>query len=420
MSELRVVHVCAYDRGGAANAALRLHRDLLATGVDSQMVVATKTVSDSTVHEVPGVLHRLIWPHVHRIDYHLGHFWCGERRRFSGLSAIPGFAASFIESLQPDIVHLHWVAHSFLSIGQIGRIPHPVVWTLHDLWPLTPGYGYRIEAGDALPGIDPFLPLLPMAPYQRLAQHIWNRKLRDWRAMNSVVVGPSRWISEEAKRSAVFKGREIHTIPYSVPLDVFHPSDRIAAREILRLPKHGPLILFGADRTSPRKGPDLFEQALERIPPAQGHADDQRPTIVLFGRESRQWLRDCRFAVIRFDAITDMSRVAKLYAACDVFVCPSREDNLPNTVIESLACGTPVVGFRIGGLPDMVQHEVNGMLAAPFDTDELARGIVAAIASERAEGTLGRNARSFAEERYGPEKTSLEYLKLYRTLFPCR
>ena len=412
MSALRVVHANTYDCGGAAQAGLRLHHALLAAGVESRFVVAGKSGEDPTVIEAPGRLHRWLWPLTPRLDYRIARLLAPWGPKPWGSSMLPGSAFSFIESLRPDIIHLHGVSHGFLSIAQIGRLTRPVVWTLHDLWALGPGYGYRIEAEAALQSVEPFQPLVVGAPFHRLARNIWNRKLRHWRRLNLTLVAPSRWLAEEARRSEIFRGRPVLTIPYSVPLQRFRPIDRVSARTALGLPQDRPLLLFGAaGADAPRKGADLLGAALSLLTRSR---PDLR--VVVFGPASEAWLRDCPIEVHRLGAISDEDDLARVYAACDLFACPSREDNLPNTVLESLACGTPVVGFRVGGLPDLVQDGINGFLAAPFDTAELAKNIQCVLDLADAGPSLGAAARRLAEERYSPGQTSLRYLPLYREL----
>lgn len=412
---MRVVHACTYDRGGAANAALRLHRGLLAAGVDSTVVVGRKTIDDPAVLAVPGLLYRGNPTLAARLEYRLGRCFCPFGPKPWGPAILPGSALKFIDSLRPDIVHLHWVSHGFLSIGQIGRIRAPLVWTLHDMWALTPGYGYRVEPGPALKSIGAFEELMPGPPFVRLARNVWQRKLRAWRQLGAAIVAPSHWLAEEARRSEVLRGCQVRTIPYSVPLDVFRPRDRVEARRSLGLPEDRPLILFGADGAGGfRKGGDLLAAALVRVREQFAHLGAP-PLLVVFGPVEAEWADATGCEARALGAIEAPERLATVYAACDVFACPSREDNLPNTVLESLACGTPVVGFRVGGLPDLVEDDRNGFLAAPFDIDELGAALLRAWREEACDGRLGRAARAMAEERWNEPAVTARYLELYRT-----
>ena len=410
---MKVVHACTYDRGGAANAALRLHRDLLAAGVESTMVVARKTVPDTTVMEVPGLLYRGNPTLAARLEYRLGRLFCPFGPKPWGPALLPGTALRFIQSLRPDVVHLHWVSHGLFSIEQIARIRAPLVWTLHDMWALTPGYGYRSEPGPALKSIEAFSPLMPGAPFARLARNVWQRKLRAWRHLGAAIVAPSEWLAEEARRSEVLQGCSVRTIPYSVPLDVFRPQDRAVARRELGLPVDRPLVLFGADDSGGfRKGADLLVAALVKL---RG-LSSMRPALVIFGASKIDGLRDSGIEVFPCGAISDPAQLARLYAACDVFACPSREDNLPNTVLESFACGTPAVAFRVGGLPDLIQHGVNGFLAAPFDPADLCKALGEALIAEHADGRLGRAARLTAERNHSGPSVTRSYRDIYERL----
>ncbi len=411
---MKVVHACTYDRGGAANAARQIHRGLLAAGVDSTLVVGWKTIDDATVREVPGGLCRGSPSLAARIEYRLGRWFCPFGPKPWGPALLPGTALRFIERLRPDVVHLHWVAHGFLSIEQIGRIRAPVVWTMHDMWPLTPGYGTRLEAIAGLPSLAPFQPLMPGPPFHRLGRNVWQRKLRAWRDLDAVLVSPSEWLAEEARCSEVFRGRRVVTIPNPVALDVFRSGNRAALRREFALPADRPLVLFGSDAGAGfLKGGDFLAAALAKVGTRMG-GPARRPLLVIFGTTDPEWARASGCEVVALGMIDSPARLASLYAACDVFACPSRGDNLPNTVLESLASGTPVVGFRVGGLPDLVEDGVNGFLATPFDTDELAEALIRTWTVESRDGSLGRAGRARAEERWSSARVSEQYRELYR------
>lgn len=374
------------------------------------MIVGRKTCVDETILEVPGWIHRSIRDWVPRVEYRLARLLCPFGPKPWLPACIPGFAFRFLEHLRPDIVHLHWPRHGLLSIEQIGKLKSPVVWTLHDLWPLTPGYEYRIEC---MEDFGPFQALIPEGRLHRLATNIWKRKLRAWRNLNLSIVAPSEWMAEEARRSDVFTNRDIRLIPNTVPLEVFRPSrDRAAIRRKLGFPSDRTVLLFGADGgESPRKGGDLLVNTLREL-------ELQVPDVCLayFGGGNMPWLKGLNIEAFALGRICEPSLLAEIYSGADVFVCPSREDNLPNTVIESLACGTPVVGFRIGGMTDLVQDDVNGFLAAPFDTKELAHCIVRSISANRKDRRLSQTARNLAEQRYSSDRVTKQYSELYASL----
>jgi glycosyltransferase involved in cell wall biosynthesis len=202
-------------------------------------------------------------------------------------------------------------------------------------------------------------------------------------------------------------------IPYPINLDVYKPLSQHCARESLGLPLDRKLVLFGADRgsaTGSRKGFDLLKKALWELHERRSDFD-----IVLFGQR-RFPLEDLPPVVAHFPgSMSDDVSLALLYSAADVFVAPSRQDNLPNTVIESLACGTPVVAFNIGGMPDMIQHSGNGYLAAPFDVGDLAQGIHLTIdlaVSDR--DALSERCRQSALQSFSPNSVAKSYQEIYR------
>ncbi len=405
---MKVVHLCSYDRGGAANGALRLHHALLAAGVDSRLVVSRKTRNDPTILEVPGLWQRgLAWLSP-KLENRIARLLCPTGPRPFGTTRVPGRVLPLLEKLAPDIVHLHWIVCGLISIEQVGRIERPIAWTFHDLWPLGPGYGTRVGLFD---DVKPLQPLMPTGPLRRVAENVWRRKLRHWAGLDISAIAPSAWMAAEAKASALFQKREIDVIPYTVPLEVFRPPpDRAAVRRKLGLPQNAPLILFGADSGGdPRKGGDLLAEAMRCLA-----AKGVRAAVAIFGGFQAAWLHGLGFEVFSLGRMEDEPALAEVYGAADVFVCPSREDNLPFVVIESLACGTPVAGFRIGGMPDMVEDGVTGFLAPPFDTNALAEAILAVL--EQPDDRLRRGARAFAERQFHPHGIVERHHAIYARL----
>jgi len=222
------------------------------------------------------------------------------------------------------------------------------------------------------------------------------------------IVTPSRWLAEVARQSSLFNGRRIEVIPNGLDTDTFKPIDHRVARQYLDLPPNEPVLLFGAHwLPDPRKGGDLLSEALSRL--------DMPCTLLTFGEGQFPLENASRVTVRPLGSLTDNMSLAMAYSAADAFVCSSREDNLPNTVAEALACGTPCIAFDINGLPDMIEHQKNGWLARPFDPADLADGI-RWLARHPQPDQLRRAAREKAVSEYSMPLMEERYAALYTDL----
>lgn len=265
------------------------------------------------------------------------------------------------------VVHLHWVGAGLLRIDELAKIQCPIVWTLHDAWAFTGGCHYvrDCKGFQQLCGHCPQLGSRHENDYSRM---LMSRKTAVFQRLRITVVTPSRWLADMARQSSLFAGRRIEVIPNGLDTEVFMPAHRQVARERLGIRSPGPVLLFGAQSvTDPRKGWDLLRDALQGL--------GRLCTLLVFGDGNVSIDRAPHITVRNLGTLTGDSNLAMVYSAADLFVCPSREDNLPNTVAEAMACGTPCVAFDVNGLPDMIEHRKNGWLARPFDSADLAEGI---------------------------------------------
>jgi glycosyltransferase involved in cell wall biosynthesis len=375
MSALRVLHVNTSDvEGGAARAANRIHRALRSIGVDSHMLVINRREASVHVLRPLSAMQRGLHlvkaaggsriaacqrtptnPVVHSINYFS-----------SGL-------ADWINKSDFDIVNLHWLGGEMLSVEEIARIRKPLCWTMHDMWAFSgaehyddldyPGRyreGYTAAtrpSGYSGPDIDAW---------------VWRRKQKAWTGKRFHLVSPSRWLAGCAKQSALMGRQSCEVIPNCVDMDIFKPVDRQVARNILNLDSDKRYILFGAmsSTSDRRKGFHLLERALRRLSEQVGIAGNVE--LLVFGAQPPVSTPDLGLPAHYLGTFHDDVSLALLYNAADVFVAPSLQDNLPNTLVESLACGTPCVAFALGGMLDLVEHGVTGMLAEPGESDSLA------------------------------------------------
>jgi glycosyltransferase involved in cell wall biosynthesis len=371
---MKVIQLSATDRvGGAGIAAYRLHQGLQSIGIDSHMLVMRKATTDSTVHRLSDYFDR-----VARMRRRLAqrshkraliHNPRQQDSAYWSLNHQPYPIAEVVNTLQADVVHLHWTGDNFLPIQELARIHAPIVWTLHDMWAFTGGCHY---AGDCMRyqtdcGSCP--QLLHPKP-KDITHQIYQQKTQSWTNQAMHIISPSRWLATCARDSRILGDKTIQVIPNAIDTNLFKPIDRHSARTAFNLPHDKKLVLFGAfgGTQDPRKGFDYLRTALQHLP------EDNDIELVVFGADQPQDL-GVNLPVHQVGRLQDSVSMVLLYSACDVFVLPSMQDNLPNTLLEALACGTPCVGFDTGGVADLIQHQTNGYLATLRDTDELVNGI---------------------------------------------
>lgn len=415
---VKVVHLSQTDSGaGAGRAAYRIHRGLLDTGVDSLLIVGARNmVKDGRVEAASAG-----WFGRHRarlMAYMEGRLARRVRRAGAGYFS-PAAFGSFDPGRDPrvqsaDVVCLYWINGGFIRPESLRGITAPLVWRLSDVWPFTggchyPGQCMRFEEQCGA------CPQLAHSGERDRSCRLWQRKRQAWRNLDVTVAAPSRWIADLAERSSLFGGRRTVVIPTGVDLERFRPADRAAARTRLGLPHDRSIILFGAldPEGDARKGYGELRVALESL--AGGDADAAPLAVVFGGRRDGAADRQ-PLPTIQLGHMDDDGLLAAAYAAADVAVVPSLEDNLPNVALEAIACGTPVVGFDVCGMPEIVRHQWNGYLAGNIDGSELAEGIRWVLADADRLARLRLNARAMAEEHFDLAAQVRRYSDLYEEL----
>jgi glycosyltransferase involved in cell wall biosynthesis len=235
--------------------------------------------------------------------------------------------------------------------------------------------------------------------------------------LNLTAVSPSRWLADCTAKSSLLKRAKVETVPNGIDLSAYRPFDQHVLRRILNLPQDRKILLFGSIKSTEdkRKGHDLLKSALKQI---EENNIIKNMAIVLFGDSEPADLNLKRTDIPIFflGHLHDDISLAMLYGASDIFVLPTREDNLPNTLIEAMACGTPCVSFDVGGVSDIIRHKENGYLARPLDTDDLAEGIRRVLEDTERHKMLSRCARKTAEEKFDIEKIAVQYEEIYRSI----
>lgn len=404
-----------YDNvGGAAIATYRLHRGVRSIGVGSRLMVMHKGTDDPTViePEPQNRLHRAIAYLYAREDAKITYVCKAQGNRYFSPARCPDSLAHRVGIINPDVVHLFWVNSGFMKIETLRQFKKPIIWTLHDMWPFTGGCHYDDECGRFRQTCGS-CPILGSASDHDLSRQIWERKQQSWGDVPIVVVATSHWLAEMARSSTLFKDKRIEVIPNGLDTDKYKPLDKRAAREAYGLPQDKNLILFSAMGVTldKRKGSHLLAPALKKIAQAGRGGGTE---LVVIGATTPANPPDLGMKVHYMGQLHDEISQVLLYSAADVTVTPSTQENLSNTVMESLSCGTPVVAFNIGGMPDMINHQSSGYLARAFEPDDLATGIVWVLEDKVRHAVISRQARKTVEERYAMKTVAHRYLALYQ------
>lgn len=254
-------------------------------------------------------------------------------------------------------------------------------------------------------------PLLKSSGPNDLSHRIWQAKAAAYADLEFSVIAPSNWMAESVKRSKLLGDRSIQVIPNTLDTAVFKPVDKQEARKILGLPADQFIVLSGfmPSKNDKHKGTPFLMEALALLPNKAGIA------LLVFGNKDEQSLPVLPVSTTFLGTINDDEKLALAYSAADVFVSPSLEDNLPNTVLESLACGTPVVAFTTGGIPDMVKHKYNGYLAEYESAADLAAGILW-VHQHGDMKSLSLNARNTVETQFSEQVIARKHIELYQSL----
>lgn len=393
--------------GGAARAAYRIHHALKNDGVDSRMWVNVASSGDWTVQGPRGQRDRAVSMIRPSIGGLLNGLMTTDNRVLHSPAVLPSAWPKRINAADADLVHLHWVNREMMSIADIGQIRKPLVWTLHDMWAFCGAEHYtedfrwregylRHNRPAYESGFD-------------LNRWAWQRKRKAWQRPFHVVT-PSRWLADCARQSVLMCEWPVTVVPNAIDTNTWQPVDKATARQLLDFPSDAQLLLFGAmdGGKDPRKGFDLLRQATLHL---RGQVANLH--LVVLGELAPPEPENLGLTIHYMGHLHDDLTLRVLYSAVDAVLVPSRQDNLPNIGVESLACGTPVVAFDVCGLPDIVRHKQTGYLAKAFDTEDLAEGIQWVLKDSERYARLCDRARDDAVARFAYPVVAKQYRAVY-------
>jgi len=389
--------------GGAAIAGYRLHQGLLAQGVDSSLLVGNSKSNDDKVAKIPS--RPRIETNLVRISRRLGLNCIHHINSFD----IPKH--SFYQ--EADLVNfhnLHSTRFSYLAIPKLTQ-QKPAIWTLHDMWSFTGhcAYSFDCQRWQTGCGKCPYPDTYPKIQRDNTALE-W--KLKNWvySRSNLTIVTPSRWLGEQAKQSMLNRFA-IHHIPNGIDTEAYQPLDQQLCRTVLGISQQKYLLMFGAQSLKDsRKGGDLLQQALAFLPESL-KAETLLLTIGNSGEDIAKTVGIPHTGL----GYVDSDRLKSIvYSAADLFLFPTRADNLPLVLQESMACGTPMVSFNIGGVPDLVRPNETGYLAEAENAQDFCQGIVQLLEDSSLREKMSANCRAIALEEYPLELQAKRYIELYQ------
>ena len=416
---MRVLIINTSERmGGAAIAAHRLMDALRNNGIQAKMLVRDKQTDRVTVIGLKKSLWqiwRFVWERI--LIWKANHF--KKHNLFAVDIANTGTDITVLpEFKQAEIIHLHWINQGMLSLKDLRKIllsGKPVIWTMHDMWPCT---GICHHAREC----DKYHQECQCCPYiykgggkKDISYQVFKTKQELYKLAPITFITCSQWLKERASQSALLTNHSVINIPNPINTGLFKPRNKQEARERRALPTDKKLILFGSAKiTDKRKGIDYFIESCKIL--AEKYPEVVKEWgVVVYGKESEQLKPLVPFEVYPLNYISSEKELVDVYNAVDLFVTPSLEENLPNTIMEAMACGIPCVGFNVGGIPEMIDHLHNGYVADYKSAEDFANGIHWAL-SEGEYKALSEEACRKVSSSYSESAIAKKYIEVYNKI----
>jgi len=391
--------------GGAAIAANRLCAGLREKHMEASMLVRRKT-GDEPYVRTPNWIQKWYARFRGKLD---GTITTEEPHNIMfSANRFPDGLYRDIKKADPDIVHLHWIAGGYVRPESLTKIPQPIVWTLHDMWPFTGGCHYSRECTRYEKKCGQ-CPILNSDKVRDEANRLHNRKIEAWKEVDFTIISPSEWLADCAQRSRLFHETDIRVIHNGIDVREYKPRCKNEARDRLDLPESKKLVTFpGSLSGASRKGQQFVRNVF-----ADGWDDDSLH-LVTFGETEdapiNMGVRCHRLGYLSEDELKTA------YSATDAMLIPSLADNQPNTIMEAMASGTPCVAFDSGGIPEMIDHRENGYLANRADEEDLRAGINWTLSDEERLHELSQAARETIKRQFSRSESIKSHIQLYREL----
>ncbi len=394
---MKVLHISNSIKGGAGIAAFRIHQALRNSGVDSSVLTRWDSRPDEHIYQHQ----RPLWT---KILEHCG-LPLGNNKYLRFADAIQAGTRTFPFALydisqnplvrEADIIHLHWVGNILNYKKFFSCIKKPILWTLHDMNPFMGMAHYEhdnelIQKDHRLSHID---------------AEIRNVKVNAYKNCSSLSIACLSYeIMKKSIASTSFCNRKHFLIRNCIPSNTFFPKNKIEMRIKMGIPQHKKVFLFISHAVEDtRKGFYLLLEAIRKMP--------ENCIYVCVGRYSSELNTE---NILQLGPIKQANELSTIYSCADALLLPSVEDNLPNTMLESLSCGVPVISFPIGGMRDIIQSGNNGILAKSLGADSLRKAMMNFL-SDGVDWNCKKIAKN-AREEFAPHIIAEQYIKIYRNI----
>jgi glycosyltransferase involved in cell wall biosynthesis len=423
---MKIAHLSTYLNGGAAIAARRLHDSLINLKIDSNFFYS----QDSPAFCQETVPPDRTYIPLYKNTSHIAKFYRAICRRLYPIGAIRAmntrrigyerfrspvlYNKSSISMLghMPSILQLHWIYEFLDHPSFFASVPDafPIVWTLHDMTPFTGGCNYSWDC-QHFKTVCHDCPQLNINSSNDFARKCFEVKFNSIKNKNIHVVANSKWIERESRQSPIFSNvKSFQTIHYGLDIDIFKPKEKTAARKELNIESHKIVISIGAvSLSNKRKGMKEFINAIRKL------NDKEHVLLLSFGGgEIKQEIP--RVEIMHAGYKSSPDSLSTIYSASDIFVIPSLQEAFGQTSLEAMACRIPVVGFNVGGIPDMIISGETGLLSIPGDSNDLAKNIQWMLNHPAERSAMGKKARKLVEKEFTLEKQAKSYLSLYKNI----
>lgn len=427
MSEetLKVLSICTSFIGGAGRAAFRIHQGVRSLGVDSCMLTKSGQSNDPNIIVLDQFAPKNPFYKVYnwtrnKFENKLQHLeWSRYPQKenvfLSDLRSVDSHGV--LNKLDFDVLHMHWVNLRFMPLKELPK-DKPIVWTLHDSWPFCGICHYFLDCEEYKRQCGK-CPFLNSDKVNDLSHRIWKKKALIYKDLDLHIVTPSRWLGECVEQSGLLGRFPISVIPNCLNTQMFRKYNEVEIspkwNDLKEIRTARKLILFGAINaaTDKVKGFPYLVSAL-RILEQSGRGEGL--ALVVFGANGNELKVDVNIPVHYVGYVNDTQELASLYNLADVTVVPSLSENLSCVIMESLSCGTPVSAFNIGGNGDLIEHQRNGYLSKPFDSVDLAHGIMWCLENNN-DNRLGKAAREKVMSSFDLKVVCKSYVDLYNSVW---
>lgn len=417
---MKVIHLNTYDgNGGAGRASYRLNTALKQQGIDSELYTFIKLGKRKDIKALyPSLIDRFFATINILAERYLPRFYEKDLKVPFSLSFFGKDIHEHPALKSADIIHLHWINHGFLNpsaLAKLALLNKPIFWTMHDSNTFTGGCHVRFDCQNYKTSCGN-CPILKEPDNNDISHRIWEKKKVAYQIMQPNFICPSTWLANAAKNSGLLKNSPVTTIPNTLETAIFKPIDKKSARKKLNLKADGFILLTGfmPSKKDAHKGTSYLIDAID-LWVNENPTLKNKVTLIVFGNRDNQSAPPFKIPVKFLGTINNDSLLANAYAAADAFLTTSLDDNLPNTVMESLACGTPVISFTTGGIPDMVKHKSNGYLAAYKDVNDFKEGLNW-IYNHPNRDELNKNARESIMLKFSEKIIAEQHIGLYKQL----